>query len=187
MAGSRRRRLPMLRPRRRGGGGRGGRGGSGGGATRGRRGHGHSHRRGPARITFTVRMVIDRAAERQQVFEEAWRMMKNRFYDAKMHGVNWAAAKDTYESLLPNIADTEELHNVIMEMIGELNASHTGISGGGNAARRAAAQERIQTRYPGFDTGRPTPPATTKSPPSTAKGRPTTTTSSWPPATSSWR
>ena len=94
----------------------------------------------PRRVTFTVRMVIDRPAERRQVFEEAWRVMKNRFYDPKMHGVNWAAAKDKYESLLPHVADTEELHNVVMEMIGELDASHTGISGGGAVARRAAAR-----------------------------------------------
>ena len=66
----------------------------------------------------------------QQVFEEAWRVMKNRFYDPKMHGANWAAAKDTYESMLPYISDTEELHNLIMEMIGDMNASHTGISAG---------------------------------------------------------
>ncbi len=104
----------------------------------------------PRRIPFTVRMVIDRPAERRQVFEEAWRVMKNRFYDAKMHGVNWAAAKDRYESLLPNIADTEELHNVVMEMIGELNASHTGISGGG-ALPGEPQPERIQTRFPGFE------------------------------------
>ena len=45
-------------------------------------------------------MQIDRPAERKQVFEEAWRTMKNRFYDPKMHGVNWAAAKDRYETLL---------------------------------------------------------------------------------------
>ena len=83
---------------------------------------------GPRRIPFTVRMEIDRPAERRQVFEEAWRVMKNRFYDANMHGVNWAAAKDRYESLLPHIADTDELHNVVMEMIGEMNASHTGIT-----------------------------------------------------------
>ncbi len=104
----------------------------------------------PRRIPFTVRMVIDRPAERRQVFEEAWRVMKNRFYDAKMHGVNWAAAKDRYESLLPNIADTEELHNVIMEMIGEMNASHTGISGGGTLPGEPQP-EHIQTRYPGFE------------------------------------
>lgn len=104
----------------------------------------------PRRIDFTVRMLIDRPAERKQVFDEAWRVMRNRFYDPKMHGVNWAAAKDTYEPLLGNIADTEELHNLIMEMIGELNASHTGISGGGSLPGEPAP-ERIQTRYPGFN------------------------------------
>jgi tricorn protease len=105
----------------------------------------------PRRVTFTVRMVIDRPAERRQVFEEAWRVMKNRFYDPKMHGVNWAAAKDKYESLLPHVADTEELHNVVMEMIGELDASHTGISGGGRLPGEPPPAERIQTRYPGFE------------------------------------
>src|SRR3984957_17702438 len=100
----------------------------------------------PRRIAFTVRLEVDNEAERKQVFEEGWRMMKNRFYDGKMHGVNWAAAKDTYESLLPSIVDNDELHVVMMQMIGELNASHTGVTGGG-----AAAADRIQTHYPGFD------------------------------------
>ena len=104
----------------------------------------------PRRITFALRMEIDTVAERRQVFEEAWRVMKNRFYDAKMHGANWAAAKDKYESMLPYIADTEELHNLIMEMIGDMNASHTGISGGTRLPGQPA-EERIQTRYPGFD------------------------------------
>jgi tricorn protease len=99
----------------------------------------------PRRIDFTVRLEVDHAAERRQVFEEGWRVMKNRFYDPNMHGVNWAAAKDTYETLLPNIADSEELHVVMMQMIGELNASHTGIQGGN------LGQDRIQTHYPGFD------------------------------------
>jgi tricorn protease len=100
----------------------------------------------PRRIAFTVRLEVDNEAERRQVFEEGWRVMKNRFYDRNMHGVNWAAAKDTYESLLPNIVDNDELHVVMMQMIGELNASHTGVTGGG-----AAAADRIQTHYPGFD------------------------------------
>jgi tricorn protease len=77
--------------------------------------------------------------------------MKNRFYDAKMHGADWTAAKDKYESLLPFIADTEELHNVVMEMIGDMNASHTGISGGSRLPGQAQAEERVQTRHPGFE------------------------------------
>jgi tricorn protease len=125
------------------GGGRAGRGGAGATSAAANAGT-------PRQIPFTVRMEIDVVAERKQVFEEAWRVMKNRFYDGKMHGVNWAAAKDTYETLLPNIADTDELHNVVMEMIGELNASHTGISGGGGIPGQPAP-ERVQTFYPGFD------------------------------------
>ena len=125
------------------GGGRGARGGGAGAASA----TATESSSTPRRIAFTVRVEVDQAAERRQVFEEAWRTMKNRFYDPNMHGVNWAAAKDTYEPLLADIADTEELHNVIMEMIGELNASHTGISGGGNVT---PGQERVQTRNPGF-------------------------------------
>jgi len=102
----------------------------------------------PRRISFTVRLEVDEEAERRQVFEEAWRVMKNRFYDPKMHGVDWAAAKEKYEPLLTNVVDAEELHTVLMQMIGELNASHTGVSGGGS---RSDAPERVQTRYPGFD------------------------------------
>jgi tricorn protease len=122
----------------------GGRGMRGGGATAAAPATAPSST--PRRVTFTVRLEVDQAAERRQVFEEAWRVMKNRFYDPKMHGVNWAAAKDTYEPLLANIADSDELHTVIMQMIGELNASHTGVTAGA-----APGQERIQTRYPGFE------------------------------------
>ena len=127
-----------------GGGGRGGRGGGAATAAAAPATGGAA----PRRIAFTVHMEVDTAAERQQVFEEAWRVMKNRFYDAKMHGVNWAMAKDKYESLLPNVADIEELHDVIMDMIGEMNASHTGISGGGEPE---PGRETVQTHYPGFD------------------------------------
>jgi tricorn protease len=101
----------------------------------------------PRRVSFTLRFEVDETAERRQVFEEAWRVMKNRFYDPYMHGVDWRAAKEKYQPLLANIADSDELHTVIMQMIGELNASHTGVSGGG----RGDGTERIATRYPGFD------------------------------------
>jgi tricorn protease len=131
------------------GGGRAGRGGGAAAAAAATPAAGAAA--GPRRVTFTVRMVIDRPAERKQVFEEAWRTMKNRFYDAKMNGVNWAAAEDKYETLLPHVADEEELHNLIMEMIGELNASHTGISGGGTLPGETPNTDRIQTRYPGFN------------------------------------
>ncbi len=129
----------------------GGRAGRGGGAAATTAAADTGTGAGPRRIPISVRMVIDIPAERKQVFEEAWRVMKNRYYDPAMHGANWAAAKDTYESMLPYIADTEELHNLIMEMIGDINSSHTGISAGGLIPGRATEEERMQTRYPGFE------------------------------------
>jgi tricorn protease len=128
----------------------------GGGGRRGSRGGGGSIASSagtetsatPRRVSFTVRLEVDQSAERWQVFEEAWRVMKNRFYDPHMHNVNWAAARETYKPLLSNIADSDELHTVIMQMIGELNASHTGVTGGGGGT---SGSERAQTRYPGFD------------------------------------
>jgi tricorn protease len=101
---------------------------------------------GRRRVNFTVRVEVDNREERKQVFNEAWRVMKNRFYDPKMNGVDWAHMRQVYEPLLADVGDREELQNVIVQMIGELNASHTGVSGGGESDRDA-----IQTRFPGFE------------------------------------
>jgi tricorn protease len=98
-------------------------------------------------VTYFANLEVDRKALRLQVFNEGWRIMKNRFYDGEMHGADWPAAKKMYEPLLDYLVDEEELHTVMMMMIGQLNASHTGVSGG----PAAAAQRTLQTRHPGFD------------------------------------
>ncbi len=98
------------------------------------------------RVNFTVRVEVDLPQERRQIFAESWRVMKDRFYDPAMHGADWETARTRYEALLDDVSDREELHNVISQMIGEMNASHTGISGGGEPDRDA-----VQTRHPGFE------------------------------------
>jgi tricorn protease len=102
---------------------------------------------GGRRINFIARVEIDHRAERRQVFEESWRVMKHRFYEANMHGVDWQKMEQIYEPLLDFVGDQEELHDVISLMIGELNASHMGISAGG----RGREDGGVQTRYPGFE------------------------------------
>ncbi len=74
--------------------------------------------------------------------------MKNRFYDPAMHGVDWPAMRERYAALLDDASDRPELQNVVSQMLGELNASHTGISGGGDPDRDA-----VRTRFPGFELG----------------------------------
>jgi tricorn protease len=129
-------------PARGGGGGRGQRGG--GGAAPAETGGGGGQ--APRQVTYTATIHVDRPALRKQVFNEGWRIMKNRFYDAEMHTVNWASMRTRYEPLVDYVVDQEELQSVMMMMIGELNASHTGVSGGPSDAGPSTGQ----TRQPGF-------------------------------------
>jgi tricorn protease len=78
------------------------------------------------RINFVAKVKIDRPAEWAQMFDDAWRTMKYRFYDPRMHGYDWDAARAKYRPLVEYVGDRQELLNIINEMIGELNASHTG-------------------------------------------------------------
>jgi tricorn protease len=129
-------------------GGGAGRGGRGGGAAAQTAPQGQAQGGGGTarQVTYTANIEVDRRALRSQVYHEGWRIMKNRFYDPAMHGADWPAARKRYAPLLDHVADNDELHSVMMMMIGELNASHTGVSGGPNNLPRTE-----QTRYPGFD------------------------------------
>jgi tricorn protease len=131
-----------------GAGGAGGRGGRGGapGAGQAPASETPAGNAVARQVTYTANLEVDHKALRAQVFNEGWRIMKNRFYDAKMHGANWNAVREMYEPLLENVVDEDESHTIMMMMIGHLNASHTGVSGGPSPMRNA-----VQTRYPGFD------------------------------------
>ncbi|MET0625288.1 MAG: DPP IV N-terminal domain-containing protein [Pyrinomonadaceae bacterium] len=86
------------------------------------------------RINFTAKVKVDRPAEWAEMFDDAWRTMKYRFYDPKMHGMDWDAMRTRYRPLVEYVGDRQELLNIVNEMIGELNASHTGAApppGGG--------------------------------------------------------
>ncbi len=78
------------------------------------------------RINFNVRVRVDRPAEWAEMFDDAWRTMKYRFYDPQMHGMNWDSLRLKYRPLVDYVGDRQELLNIVNEMIGELNASHTG-------------------------------------------------------------
>lgn len=80
-------------------------------------------------VSFAFGVRVDRRAEWTQLFEESWRVMKYRFYDEKMHGRDWDAIKSRYKPLLKYVGTNEDVYDLANEMIGELNASHTGVNG----------------------------------------------------------
>ncbi len=80
--------------------------------------------------TSDLKVKVDKRAEYRQMFEEAWRLQRDFFYDENTHGVDWKAMYDKYAVLLPHVNHRFDLTYVIGEMIGELCCSHTYVGGG---------------------------------------------------------
>lgn len=77
-------------------------------------------------ITLRAEMKLDPAAEREYMFHRVYREEKRRFYDERMHGVDWEALRDNYARFLPHIGDNYDFAELLSEWLGELNVSHTG-------------------------------------------------------------
>ncbi len=77
-----------------------------------------------------MQMQVDPRQEWRQIFVDAWRLERDYFYDANMHGVNWGLIKERYLKMLEGAVTREEVDFIIGEMIGELNSSHTYHGGG---------------------------------------------------------
>ncbi|MGE4360073.1 MAG: S41 family peptidase, partial [Lysobacteraceae bacterium] len=76
------------------------------------------------------RLRVDPVAEWRQMFDDAWRMHRDHFYDARLRGVDWQAVRARYAVLLPRVTDRLELDDLFGQMIGELNALHSQVRGG---------------------------------------------------------
>ena len=77
-----------------------------------------------------VRSLIDPAKEWQQIFNDAWRMQQEYFYDPNMHGIDWPAIYAKYQPMLAHVQRREDLNDVLVEMIAELQVGHNRIGGG---------------------------------------------------------
>jgi len=75
-------------------------------------------------------MNLDPIAEWAGIFEDTWRRFRDYFYVENMHGYDWKAIGDRYRALLPYVAHRSDLNYVLSEMVAELAAGHTYISGG---------------------------------------------------------
>jgi tricorn protease len=77
-----------------------------------------------------VEVKIDPAAEWKQIFDEAWRINRDYFYDPGMHGADWPAMKEKYAAFLPDVACRNDLNRLIMWMCSELSVGHHRVGGG---------------------------------------------------------
>jgi len=84
----------------------------------------------PTPVPFRATVTLDLNEQQRQAFDQAWRMMRDSFYDPKMHGVDWNGVRSRYRAVVDECATIQDFHLLLTEMIGELNASHTGASRG---------------------------------------------------------
>ncbi len=83
----------------------------------------------PSRINFQAKMIVKRDEEFAEMFAQCWRALSDQFYDAKHHGANWEAIRAKYQPVVAHVAMKEDMYALVSLMLGELNASHLGISG----------------------------------------------------------
>ena len=77
-------------------------------------------------IVIQGEMILDVQAERENMFDHVWRRTKSMFYTSNYHGIDWDAMRANYEPKLVSIGNDFEFSELLSEMLGELNTSHTG-------------------------------------------------------------
>jgi len=85
----------------------------------------------PGRVPLVARLTVNSQVEFQAAFDQAWQMLADGFYDPTFHGTNWKAVREKLRPALAQITEVEDFYALVNMMLGELNASHLGISGRG--------------------------------------------------------
>ncbi len=81
-------------------------------------------------VAFAANMKIDYQKEQEQIFEEAWRSLDQRFYDPDFHGKDWDRLKQKYKPWAMKASTYFDFRDITNFMLGELNASHMDLRGG---------------------------------------------------------
>lgn len=77
-------------------------------------------------VSFTAELTIDQNAERESMFNHVWLRTKAMFYTPALHGAPWDLLYGEYKKFLPHISNGHEFSELLSEMLGELNVSHSG-------------------------------------------------------------
>lgn len=90
-------------------------------------------------INFAAKFEHNGAKEREYMFDHVVKQVENKFYDKNIHGVDWAGYAENYRAFLPHINNNYDYAEMLSELLGELNASHTGARYRGTSSNRPTA------------------------------------------------
>ena len=80
-------------------------------------------------VSVSAELDVDFNRDKLAVFHQAWGILADNFFDPRMHGVDWKAVEARYEPYAAGAENPDELRRVMSLMVGELNASHSGVNG----------------------------------------------------------
>ncbi len=81
--------------------------------------------------TRDIQVKINPSQEWTNIFNEAWRINRDYFYDPGMHGSDWEAMKEKYAQFLPHLSCRNDLNRTIQWMCSELSVGHHRLQGSG--------------------------------------------------------
>jgi tricorn protease len=87
--------------------------------------------------TGDLQVRIDPLAEWPEIFDEAWRINRDYFYDPGMHGADWNAIKKKYAQFLPDLSCRTDLNTLIQWMCSELAVGHHRLTAQGDKLNTA--------------------------------------------------
>ena len=85
-------------------------------------------KREPRAVAVTAELDVDFGREKLEAFQQAWTYLRDQFFDEKMNGVDWNAVRTTYQPRIAGARTPDEMRRIVSLMLGELNASHMGVS-----------------------------------------------------------
>ena len=77
-------------------------------------------------VNIKGEILFDEVAEREAMFDHVWIRTNAIFYEPTFHGIDWNKMKKEYSKYLPHIGNAYEFSEMLSEMLGELNVSHSG-------------------------------------------------------------
>ena len=80
----------------------------------------------PEAVNFEANFNYRPYQEREYIFNHIWQQVKDKFYVEDLHGVDWEGYRENYKRFLPYINNNYDFRDMLSEMLGELNGSHTG-------------------------------------------------------------
>jgi len=99
-------------------------------------------------VDVSAEMDVDFEREKMEVFQQAWSYQRDHFFDPKHNGVDWEAVRTAYAPRILGARTPDEMRRLLALMVGELNASHLGVSGGfGGGGGAAAGVGKLGLRF----------------------------------------